>query len=121
MVRGEHPTSEFVGLMLPKEVEVCVRLQSLLQGVKKSATIRKIIIKNLDDNGLTVAVLTERYATHLYTQWDLRYKDDSPFEQYIQDQKKYLLDVAKLPSELVDSIILECREQKNLHLASKSK
>ena len=119
MVKYKENRTEFIGLMVLMETEVCIRLQSLIQGISKSAVVRNLIQEHIDNNKLTIESLSQRYARYLYSQWELRYKELVDFEKYMKETEQTLLTVEKLYPELVDLILAECREQQRSHSANK--
>ena len=119
MVKGRENRTEFVGLMVSVETEVCIRLQSLIQGISKSAVVRNILQDHIQDAGHTVENLTQRYARYLYSQWELRYKEMTSFKKYMEETEQTLLNVEHLNPDLIISILAECRELQRSHLANK--
>lgn len=103
--------SEFMGVLLSKPLDNCLRLQSLLQGHSRGKLVRNIVQQYVEDNDWTEENLIERYALHLYNQWYLRYRETQPFNTYIDDSKKDLKLRHKLPENLIKAIIKECEEQ----------
>jgi hypothetical protein len=104
--------TEYIGFLETEEMNECLMLQALLQGTGKSAIIRDIIHEVAVNNGWTVDTLTTRYAKHLHSQWDLRYRDRIPdFKDYLDKEKEHLENEQKLPKQLIKTIIKKCEEQ----------
>lgn len=109
--------TKFVGVMLSEAVEDCFRLQALLESDTKSALMRSVLVQHANDNGWTVEKLVERYALHLYSQWNLRWKDKIDFRAYISQSNINLSTKHKLPARLVKQIISLCEEQHRINLS----
>ena len=103
--------NKFVGIIMPRAIDDCLRIQSLLLGTGKSSLIRKIVAQHAGDNNWTLDSLLDRYATHLYSQWDLRWQDTVPFRDYLNQQRIDLDKKHKLPNRLIKSIAEKCEEQ----------
>lgn len=105
----------FIGFLLPESVDDCLRLQAIMQEVAKGALIRNILMEHIDNNNWTVDNLIDRYARHLYSQWDLRWRDKYDFNSFIAEAKKNLRTKSKLPEKLIKPIIEQCKEQNRLN------
>ena len=115
--KGKH--TAFVGILLPEELNNCLRLQSLLQGKSKSKIVRKIVERYVEDNDWTEPRLIKRYADYLLSLWHLRYRETKEFSIYIKEREITLTESVGIPSKLVLAIIKECKEQKEKQSASK--
>jgi len=109
----------FVGILIPEELDNCLRLQSLSQGRSMSKLVRLIVEQYAKDNDWTEAVLIERYADYLYSIWYLRYRETKEFSMYLKERKITLSENGKIPKKLVLAIIKECGEQKKKQSTSK--
>lgn len=103
--------SEFMGLLLPKQLDNCLRLQALLQGTSRSAMTRKILQETMENNDWDEQNLVARYSQHLYSQWYLRYREATPFPEYLEQTKSKLVLKHKLPKSIIEAIIRECEEE----------
>ena len=113
--------TEFIGILVPEELDNCVRLQTLLQGKSKSRIVRSIIEQYADDNDWTEASLVKRYADYLHSLWHLRYRETKEFSVYLEETQIELLKSGKISVTLVIEIIKECDEQRKNQLGNKSK
>ena len=111
--------TEHIGFLVTEAVDDCLRLQSLLQGTGKGTLVRNIVIVYANDNGWTVEELTERYARHLYSQWELRWQEKIDFRSYMVKSAVDLQERYKLPERLSKRIIELCKEQHEIKQALK--
>jgi len=111
--------SEFMGILLPKQLDNCLRLQALLQGTSRSAMTRKILQETMENNDWDEQNLIARYSQHLYSQWYLRYREATPFSYYLENIKSELKQKHKLPKSIIEAIIRECEEEQKRQSQSK--
>lgn len=102
--------TETIGFLVSEATNDCLRLESLLQNTPKGTLIRGIIEHHAKDNEWDIAVLLGQYASHLYKQWEFRWKDKMDFAEYMHTQKYYMQKKHKLPDRLTDNIIERCEE-----------
>ena len=107
---------KFIAFLAPEEIDDCLRLQSLLKDTSKSTLVRGIVARFISNNNWDVEDLTDRYARHLYSQWDTRWREQIKFDQYIRDHKAFLKK-AKLPDRLIKRILELCEEQHSRNLS----
>ena len=103
--------TKHIGIMVTEGVNDLLCLRSLSQSTPKGTLIREIIITHIEDNNLTIDNLSERYATHMYSHWDLRWRDKMDFKAFMEKSKTDLRVRYKLPDRLIDPIIELCKEQ----------
>jgi len=107
----QQNNSKQVSLWLTEAVDDCLRIQAILQCSTKSTLIKEMVVQHANDNDWSVDKLTERYAKHLYTQWDLRWREKSDFRSYMTKSAVDLVEKYKLPIRLSTRIIKLCEEQ----------
>lgn len=100
---------------MPESVDDCLRLQALMQDIPKGKLIRNVLMQAIDDNNWTVDNLIDRYSRHLYSQWDLRWRDKYSFDAFLAQARTDLREQNKLPDKLVKSIAEQCREQHRIN------
>lgn len=102
--------TDLIGFLVSETIHDLIRLQSLLRGLKKGALIREIIREHAMANRWSVEDMTERYAKHLYSQWDMREKHTHSFGEYMLKVRKDLTAKEKLPKRLIEPILTQCKE-----------
>ena len=108
---SKHKNKEFVGFYVSETVNDCLRLQSLLQDLGRVGVLaRKILLDYAIENNWTVDDLVDRYAKVLYGQWDLRYKESTPFKDYLSNARVVMEERNKLPKRLIIAISTRCEE-----------
>jgi len=112
---ADQPKNEFVGFLVPGALDDVLRLQTLLQSTRKGALIRDILIQYAADNNWSVEDAIERYATHLYSQWNLRWREKMDFRSYMAQSAVNMKDKYKLPTRLSKLILERCKEQHKLN------
>lgn len=106
----DDPNTAFIGVLMPDEMDNCLRLMALLQGTSKSTLVRNIVQQNMSDNGWTEPNLIERYAITVYSQWDLRYKETQSFKSYLTRIEGQLKKKKAVSEDLLGEIIKKCKE-----------
>ena len=112
---AEYKRRKNSAVWFPEAIDDCLRLQANLQCTHKATLIRSIVTKHANDNEWSVENLTERYAKHLYTQWDLRWKEKIDFRSYMAQSAGDLIEKHRLPNRLSKRIIELCEEQHKMH------
>ena len=110
MTNTDKLFSEFMGILLTKETDNCLRLQSLLQGVSRGELTRNIIDKYVAENGLTTSVLIDRYSEYIYTEWRLRYKERYEFQEFVDKHYISVMEKQGQPRLLINGIVKRCKE-----------
>jgi len=105
------PLSSFLGVFISESDDNCFRLQALIQQKAKSALIRGILQDYIFEKNLTIENLVERYAKYMYNEWDIRLRDEIPFEEYTRKMSGELRSKYSIPMELIDKIVEECKEE----------
>ena len=111
---------KFVGTEMPEEYSDCLRLESLLQDIAQGALMRNILISWFEDRGWTSEDLVDRFAQHLYSQWNLRFKETVEYHEYIRMTKDDLIK-AKVSINLTQKIAHRCGVLKKENSAIKSR
>jgi len=112
--------TKFVGTVIPEEYSDCLRLESLLQGIAQGTLMRNILVSWFEDRNWTSTELVDRFANHLYSQWALRFKETTEFNEYLRMWRADLAK-AKVSTELITRISNRCGELKKENSASKSR
>ncbi len=102
--------TKFVGFLVTEETDDHLRIQALLQGVTRSTLIRDIIQSYIDKSKWDSEDLIERYASYLYNQWDIRWRDTMLFREYLSEQRREMEHKHKLPLRLTMLVVSRCEE-----------
>ena len=102
--------TEFMGTLLTKEVDTCLRLQSLLLGVSRAELVRELITDYIKEYEFTSEKLIERYATYIYSEWELRYKEKYRFKDYLSTHYIPAIRKQNHPEALILQIVKKCEE-----------
>ncbi|MBN2570511.1 MAG: hypothetical protein JXA68_00165 [Ignavibacteriales bacterium] len=107
--------TNFVGILLPKELDNILRVQAVLQDTSFSALLRDILQKHAKERDWNSDGLIKKSAIYFSSEWNVRFSDTITFNEYLQRTKYTLEKKYKLPKHLVDNIIQECKEQQKLN------
>lgn len=113
--------TEFMGILLTKEIDTCLRLQSLLRGVSRAELIRDLVEEYLKSNQLSSESLLERYAEYIHTEWHFRFREKYTFKEFVRQHYVPAIKKQNHPDELVSLIIKKCEEVAKKASATKSK
>jgi len=100
----------FVGVFVSEELDTQLRLIALLQGVTKSTLVRNILHGKMEDNDWTQDSLIERYATVLWTEWDLKYREMESLSSYLSVISNDLKAKKSVPLHIQAKIMAKCKE-----------
>jgi hypothetical protein len=119
----EKGNSEFIGFLVPKETDHCLRLLSAIEDKGKGAVLREILSTYLDHKGWDPHALVGILAQQLYSRWYTIYRDKKNLDAYLQGVKENLENRHKLPKKLITKIAQRCKElqKKKQKQESKSK
>jgi hypothetical protein len=105
--------SNFIGFLVPEDLDDCLRIQAIVHGEGKGSIIRKIIEEHASANKWSVDMLATEFADILYKRWYLHWKENMNWPAYIKRAETQLKDKNQ-PKHLIDTIIKKCREKKSL-------
>ena len=110
--------SEFIGLLVPKETDNCLRLLSAIEDKGQGAVIRDILVEHFDHKyrQWSTDTLVDQLAQQLYSRWYSIYRDKKNLDAYLQGAKENLEIRHKLSKKLIIQISQKCKElqKKNL-------
>lgn len=107
----DEPNTAFIGILVPDDMDNCLRLMALLQDVSKSTLVRNLLQTHMEENDWTEPNLIERYAIAVHSQWVLRYKEIKPFKTYLKGIEDQLRQKKAVSEDLLKLILKKCREQ----------
>lgn len=103
--------TEFIGFLVPEEIDDMLRLQSVLQGVPKGSLIRHMVETHIELSEWSINDLVDRFSAYHYSKWYTRYRDVKKFENYLFEAEEEMRNVHKLPERLILQTLKRCKEQ----------
>jgi uncharacterized protein (DUF2249 family) len=92
---------------------------AILQDTPRAVLIRNIIEQHAIDHNLSLEILTDRYAHHLYSQWEFRWRDKYTFSEFMKRTDSDHRGKYKLTKKLNETIIQKCEELHRLRKSAK--
>lgn len=106
----EKKNSEYIGFLVPKETDDCLRLLSAIEDSSRGAVLRQILDTYLKHKQWDETALVNQLAKQLYNRWYSIYRDKKNLDAYLQGAKENLETRHKLPKVLITQIAKRCKE-----------